>query len=272
MGKKYRTLLVGSQRSIIDEFFFSMQNHFDCITTSSRRTDIMRHLDVFNPELFILCVKSDMELARTVAIIKNELKKRGVICIVAGEPEDVTNFVNEIPEAIDIVLKRPLTNKIILEKIEDYIDEREKFRLEQEKKEREEREREEEKNGKKEDNRKHILIVDDDPNILKLLKAQLEDKFNVATAVNGSLALRFLTKKTTDLILLDYEMPGQGGDTVLSILRRGENTQDIPVIFLTGVTDTAKIAKVLALKPQGYLLKPVDNQKLMTEIGKVLGD
>lgn len=272
MGKKYRTLLVGTQRAVIDEFFFSMQEHFDCITTSSRRADIIKHLDVFKPEIFILCVKADRELARVLSIIKNDLKKRNIICVAVGEGDEVTSFANAIPDIADIVLKRPLTNTIILEKIENYIYEREKLRLEQEKKEKESEKAENENVEKEEENRKHILIVDDDPNILKLLKAQLEDKFNVATAVNGSLALRFLTKKSTDLILLDYEMPGQGGDTVLSILRRGENTQDIPVIFLTGVTDTAKIAKVFALKPQGYLLKPVDNQKLMTEIGKVLGD
>ena len=94
----------------------------------------------------------------------------------------------------------------------------------------------------------------------------------MATAINGSVALRFLTKKTTDLILLDYEMPGQSGDSVLSILRGSATTRDIPVIFLTGVSDTSKIAKVLALRPQGYLLKPVDRAKLSVEIKKVFGD
>lgn len=47
--------------------------------------------------------------------------------------------------------------------------------------------------------------------------------------------------------------------------------KNTPVIFLTGVSDTEKIKKVLVLKPQGYLLKPIDHDKLLESIKKVLG-
>lgn len=92
--------------------------------------------------------------------------------------------------------------------------------------------------------RRHILVVDDDVRVLRLLKVHLQD-YDVATAINGKLALKFLENKTTDLILLDYEMPGENGPEVLKKLRANEKTKDIPVIFLTGVADSEKIQEVL---------------------------
>ena len=119
--------------------------------------------------------------------------------------------------------------------------------------------------------RKHILVVDDNPIMLKTIKEHLHDKYDVATAISGKVALKFLQKKKTDLILLDYEMPDENGAEVLKRLRSDVLTKDIPVIFLTGITERNKIAQVLVLKPQGYLLKPVDHNKLLETISKVLG-
>lgn len=119
--------------------------------------------------------------------------------------------------------------------------------------------------------RKHVLIVDDDSMMLKLMKEYLHEKYDVATALNGKIALKFLERKQTDLILLDYEMPGENGPAVLEQLRASVDTRDIPVIFLTGVTEGRKIQEALALKPQSYLLKPIQRGKLMEAIGKVIG-
>ena len=115
--------------------------------------------------------------------------------------------------------------------------------------------------------RKHILVVDDDVRILKMLKVHLQD-YDVATAISGKLALKFLETKTTDLILLDYEMPGEKGPEVLKKLRDNDKTKDIPVIFLTGVAEKDKIEEVLLMQPQGYLLKPINRTKLLETIEK----
>ena len=119
--------------------------------------------------------------------------------------------------------------------------------------------------------RKHILVVDDNAMMLKMIKEHLHDQYDVATAASGRVALKFLERKKTDLILLDYEMPDESGPAVLEQLRASETTKDIPVIFLTGVTDTNKIMEALALKPQNYLLKPVDREKLLDTIAKTIG-
>ena len=118
--------------------------------------------------------------------------------------------------------------------------------------------------------RKHILVVDDDSRMLKIIQRHLADKYDVATALNGKIAFKFLENRKTDLILLDYEMPLESGPTVLKRLRENPLTRNIPVIFLTGISDRNRIEKALALKPQGYLLKPIDHIKLLSTISKFI--
>lgn len=118
--------------------------------------------------------------------------------------------------------------------------------------------------------RKHILVVDDDSSVLKLLKGYLAERYDVATAISGKIALKFLEAKKTDMVLLDYEMPNENGAEVLAKIRENPNTANLPVVFLTGVTERKKIMEVLAMKPQGYLTKPIDMEKLSSTIKGVL--
>ena len=115
-----------------------------------------------------------------------------------------------------------------------------------------------------------ILIIDDDVRMIKVLKRHLEDNYQVATAVSGKVALRYLETKSADLILLDYVMPEMDGPQVLEEIRKNTAMADVPVLFLTGTAEKSKIQKALALKPQGYLLKPIDREKLIEKIESVL--
>lgn len=118
--------------------------------------------------------------------------------------------------------------------------------------------------------RKHILIVDDDRNVLKLLKTTLSDRYEVTAMLNGKMAEKYLETKTADLILLDHEMPVESGLEVFQKIKANDKQKNIPVVFLTGTSDAAKIREILALHPKGYLLKPVDVDKLMTTIADAL--
>ncbi len=118
--------------------------------------------------------------------------------------------------------------------------------------------------------RGRILVVDDNPLMLKVIKEHLHEEYDVATAVNGKVALRFLEHRSVDLILLDYEMPDEDGLEVLQKLREMESVKDVPVIFLTGISDKKKIKKALMMKPEGYLLKPIDHDKLIAMIKKFI--
>lgn len=118
--------------------------------------------------------------------------------------------------------------------------------------------------------KKHILIVDDDRNVLKLLKATLSDKYEVTAMLNGKMAEKYLETKTADLILLDHEMPVESGLEVFQKIKENNSQKNIPVVFLTGTSDAAKIKEILSLHPKGYLLKPVDVDKLMSTIADAL--
>ena len=108
-------------------------------------------------------------------------------------------------------------------------------------------------------------------NSMCIAAEELREKYNVATAVSGKIALNFLEKRKTDLILLDYVMPDEDGPAVLKKLRENDATKDIPVVFLTGINDRSKIEKVLDMKPQGYLLKPIKPEKLFRTIRQIIG-
>ena len=73
------------------------------------------------------------------------------------------------------------------------------------------------------------------------------------------------------MVLLDYEMPGESGPEVFMNLRTRKTMVNTPIVFLTGVTDSERVKEVVSLKPQGYLLKPVDKEKLLSKVRNVLG-
>lgn len=114
--------------------------------------------------------------------------------------------------------------------------------------------------------RKHILIIDDDVNMLKTLRYYLQDQYKVTVVNSGKVAVDFLLKYTPDLILLDYVMPMFNGATVLKIIKSREETKDIPVYFLTGQTDSDTVTECLSLKPAGYIIKPVAKDALLAKM------
>lgn len=103
--------------------------------------------------------------------------------------------------------------------------------------------------------RKNILVVDDDPIMLRSVKVWLEDSFEVTLVNSGEMAMEYLDKNTPDLILLDYKMPSMSGPNVLKAIRSNHRLAHIPVIFLTGRNDKESVIQVMQLKPEGYILK-----------------
>lgn len=114
--------------------------------------------------------------------------------------------------------------------------------------------------------KKKILVVDDSGIMLRNIKRWLEDKYQVILANSGAMAIKYLATNRPDLVLLDYEMPVIDGSQVLEMIRTETEFCDIPVIFLTGKNDKESIMKVLELKPEGYLLKSMEPQKIIQEI------
>ncbi len=114
--------------------------------------------------------------------------------------------------------------------------------------------------------RKSILIVDDDPSYMGLVREWLKGTYKVSMANSGLQAIKWLGKNKADLILLDYEMPVTSGPQVLEMLRSDTDTKNIPVIFLTGKGDKESVMAVVSLKPQGYFLKNIDREELLEKL------
>ena len=280
---KYKILLAGKNKTVIDDFFSHLDGNIEPMTSSLRWDDLIGHIEYFQPDAFCYCIAyEEVEHINQMVSFKLQLLKNDIPFVVIGSAEDCTEFEKTALGTADLVLRKPLKAATIEEQLIKYINElraEEERRLEEERQKEEQKRLEEEQKRLEEEKlrlaedmlrRRHILVVDDDSNMLKLIKEQLTQDYDVATAINGKIALKFLEKKTTDLILLDYEMPGETGPMVLEKLRENDATKDIPVIFLTGISDRNKIKQVLSMKPQGYLLKPIDHKKLMNTLKKVL--
>ncbi len=267
---RYRILLSGKNKTIMDDFFIQLDEEFESMTSSLRYEDIIRHIRICKPDAFVFCTASESrDVITRLITAKMEMTKRNIPFILIGTEEECAEFQSIAPVTADLILTKPLSAIAIQKAILDFFEEK---RRQEEEAERVQRQLEELKRQKElESMKKHILVVDDDPMMLKLIKEYLHEEYDVATAINGKIALKFLEKKNTDLILLDYEMPVEDGPAVLSKLRGNSKTADIPVVFLTGITDSEKIKKVLVMKPQGYLLKPIERTKLMEILHSLLG-
>jgi putative two-component system response regulator len=111
-----------------------------------------------------------------------------------------------------------------------------------------------------------ILAVDDTPENLDVVKGLLSSRFIVKAAINGMMALKIAEKKPPDLILLDIRMPQMDGYEVCRRLKANEVTASIPVIFLTGESDTASETDAFEAGAVGFLTKPIDPVSLLGKI------
>ncbi len=119
---------------------------------------------------------------------------------------------------------------------------------------------------------KKIMIVDDEENLLELIKAILEnEKFEVITVSDGKECLEKLKTVKPDLILLDMMMPGMSGREVCERIRKDPKTKDLKIAFLT-VAKFSETGKDVLKKMNvlDYINKPFDNQNLVKRIRKMV--
>jgi two-component system, OmpR family, response regulator len=115
---------------------------------------------------------------------------------------------------------------------------------------------------------RHVLCVDDEPDVLSVAQMCLETvgEFTVSTASSGQEALDRAVMLKPDIILLDVMMPGMDGPTTLRALRQEAALDGVPVIFMTARVRTAEIDEYLALGANGVVAKPFDPMLLSTQI------
>ena len=121
--------------------------------------------------------------------------------------------------------------------------------------------------------RKKILIVDDDPDILRLVEVVLKRAgFNVSTAKNGMDAINYLQTDIPSLMLLDVAMPGMNGFDVLSRVKSDERTRAMPIMMLTARSQKEEIVKAIQMGALNYMAKPFDSKELISRIKKIIGE
>lgn len=116
-----------------------------------------------------------------------------------------------------------------------------------------------------------ILVVDDEPDITALVAYHLAKAgYRVATASNGTEALKAAAEQRPDVIVLDLMLPGLSGLDVLQALRRQEETRDVGVILLTARREEVDRIRGLSLGADDYLTKPFSPQELTLRVAAIL--
>jgi DNA-binding response OmpR family regulator len=119
--------------------------------------------------------------------------------------------------------------------------------------------------------KKKILIVDDERDIVKALTIRLRGAgYEVVTAFDGAQGIFMAHKENPDLIILDIRMPAGNGFGVAEKLKQSTNTLTIPVIFLTGSPERDSEEKAMTLGARFYVKKPYDPEELLDAVRRAL--
>jgi DNA-binding response OmpR family regulator len=122
-------------------------------------------------------------------------------------------------------------------------------------------------------NSKKILIIDDELNVLRVLKSCLERKkcFHICLACDGEEALRKINENPPDLIILDLGLPKLPGIEVCKKIKMNERFKNIPIIVLTGKIEEVDKIICKVIGADFYMTKPFDLQELLKTVNKILG-
>lgn len=207
------------------------------------------HPDVLSKikeDIDLIFIFSDEELVKQhqgLTYLKDMAVEMDIPIFVTGDPQEIASIMKVIPmHLIQKEFPRPINVNEVSEAIASFLV---TF-------------------GKQ--NKKKILVVDDSGAMLRNVKGWLEDKYQVILANSGAMAIKYLSTNRPDLVLLDYEMPIVDGKQVLEMIRSETEFADIPVIFLTSKGDKESVMQVMALKPEGYLLKTMPPEQIKQSV------
>ncbi|MCR5451273.1 MAG: response regulator [Lachnospiraceae bacterium] len=251
-----KVLLIGKMNDLLKDINLSLSKHFNVQLSSENPSVALSMIDVVEPNVVIIslvgALNIDSELFEEIRDMHPD-----VPVLTVGTKGEENHFREFYGTGQFINLVRPLENSDIIKAVCNRLG----MTLQEA----------EEGNSQAEEGqapKKQVLVVDDNAGTLRSIKAMLDKHYTVSIAPSGIKAMTFLGKSRPDLIILDYEMPVVDGKQTLEMIRSDPEIKDIPVIFLTGVSDREHIEAVLKLKPSGYMLKPPVPEKLIEAIEK----
>lgn len=120
---------------------------------------------------------------------------------------------------------------------------------------------------------KKILIVDDEPEIVKAVSMRLTaNGYDVITAMDGQQATTMALNENPDCIVLDIGMPAGSGHVVVERLRASAKTMSTPIIFLTARTSEKDYRQALGMGVEKYITKPFDPDDLVAAVAELTGE
>ena len=251
-----RILLVGKMNEVVKDVNGFLSQRFHVQVCSENTSVVFGMLDIVKPDIVIISLVGAMDID---PLIFNKLKTEHetLPVLTIGTEGERQRFLKYYEDEQFENLIRPIKDSDVLEAIVRRLELREdEYAVIA---------------SEPDAGRQRILIVDDNAATLRSIKGMLDDAYEVTIANSGIKAMTAIGKKRPDLILLDYEMPVCDGRQTLAMIRADEDLRDIPVIFLTGVSDRAHIEAVLDLKPAGYMLKPPIKEKIIEAIEGAIG-
>jgi CheY-like chemotaxis protein len=111
-----------------------------------------------------------------------------------------------------------------------------------------------------------VLVVDDEPHIVNLIKMVLQDDYDVTIANSGNEAIHMVEDQRPDLVTMDIMMPGMSGYEVVEEMRKFDSTKNIPVIFLSAKDTLADMQEGMEVGGDDYMTKPFDPEDLLKRI------
>lgn len=242
--EKRALMICDSQSFMVNAINDNLKNAGYEVRTVMPNVNDISHIDG-KPEIFLMYLGDYVDnISETLVYLKDIcLEEEKKLFLIGNEAEFKSVYATIPDNIISGTFSRPLNVKFMVERLDALVAQA----LEQEK-------------------RKSILVIDDDGTMLRTIKTWLSEKYNVTMANSGMNGITYLAKNKPDLILLDYEMPVCSGPQVLEMIRMEPSTSNIPVMFLTAKGDRESVLKVLQLKPEGYLLKTMQPDQIITAI------
>ncbi|NIJ53639.1 response regulator transcription factor [Dyadobacter arcticus] len=121
------------------------------------------------------------------------------------------------------------------------------------------------------DNRKTLLIIDDEPSITKILEHFLKKDFNVIIKNDGSEGMLWLEQgQQVDLIIADLHMPNLNGKDFLKVAKASNLYSEIPIIILSGSDESSERIQCLNLGADDFMVKPFNPMEVHAKINAIL--
>lgn len=216
------------------------------IVTEISSENYESYLGTTMDDVVVMLIHLDEELLKnqeTLVFIRDVAIEHDLPLFLLGQVEHIGVFKKVMPaQLIKSTFARPIDVKDVVTGIGSYV---EKFGHQK---------------------RKNILIVDDSGAYLRSVRDWLEGRYQITLANSGTMAIKSMSKKLPDLILLDYEMPVVDGKQVLEMIRSEQEFANVPVIFLTSKNDKKSVIDVMKLKADGYLLKTMEPKEIIRAI------